>query len=233
MEKNAFEEQRRRVIEYLAMMGYARKEKVLEAVLRVPREVFVPEPYKNMAYEDRPLPIGYGQTISAISIVAYMVELLDPEPGMKALEVGGGSGYAAAVLAEVVAPSDMPRDEWGHVYTIEYIPELAEFARRNLKAAGYSDRVTVVVGDGSKGLPEYAPYDVILVSAAAPFIPSPLVEQLADPGRMVIPVGDFLDQYLCFVEKRDGKVRGRRDLEVLFVPLKVSPEVEPFKVQGC
>ena len=229
MVEERFAEMRRRLVEELVRLGYIRSEKVARAMMRVPRELFVPEPYRDLAYDDRPLPIGHGQTISAPSIVAYMLELLDPDKGMKALEVGAGSGYAAAVLAEIVAPSDAPREEWGHVYAVEAVPELAELARRNLERAGYADRVTVIVGDGSKGLPDKAPFDRILVSAAAPFIPKPLVEQLAPGGRMVIPVGEYFIQYLYIVWKDvDGSVRVQRDIEVLFVPLRVSPDVEPF-----
>ena len=220
---------RRRLVEELERLGFIRSEKVKRAMLRVPREIFVPDPYKDMAYDDTPLPIGLGQTISAPSIVAYMIELLDPDKGMRALEVGLGSGYAAAVLAEVVAPSDAPKSEWGHVYGIEYHEDLARRAKENLRRAGYLDRVTVVVGDGSKGLPEHAPYDRILVSAAAPFIPEPLVEQLSDPGRMVIPVGEILGQRLYMVEKRGGTVRVLPDIEVLFVPLHVGEGVKPFR----
>ena len=225
-------EARRRLVERLKRLGFIRSRLVEEAMLRVPRELFVPEPYRDLAYEDTPLPIGYGQTISAPSIVAYMIELLEARPGYKALEVGAGSGYAAAVLAEVVAPSRLPREEWGHVWAVEYIEELARIARRNLERAGYADRVTVVVGDGSRGLPEHAPYQAILVSAAAPFIPRPLVDQLSDPGRMVIPVGDFFEQRLYVVEKRGGAVRVRPVIEVLFVPLRVAPDVEPFTPRG-
>ncbi len=209
---------RKRLVDDLRRQGYIRSEKVYRAMLAVPREEFVPEPYKDLAYEDRPLPIGHGQTISAPSIVAYMIELLDPVSGDKVLEVGAGSGYAAAVLAEIVAPSGL-EDSKGHVYAVERIPELADFARRNLERTGYIDRVTVLVGDGSRGLPEYAPFDRILVSASAPDIPEPLVKQLAVGGRMVIPVGSYWDQYLVVVEKRRDGIRIRRDLEVLFVPL--------------
>ncbi len=217
-EYDKYELMRRRLVEELRKQGYIRSEKVYRAMLAVPREEFVPDPYKDLAYEDRPLPIGHGQTISAPSIVAYMIELLDPMPGDKVLEVGAGSGYAAAVLAEIVAPS-ADKGPKGHVYAIERIPELAEFARMNLERTGYSDRVAVVIGDGSRGLTEFAPFDRILVSASAPEIPEPLVKQLAVGGRMVIPVGSYWDQYLVVVEKgRDG-VRIRRDLEVLFVPL--------------
>ncbi|MEB3846426.1 MAG: protein-L-isoaspartate(D-aspartate) O-methyltransferase, partial [Desulfurococcales archaeon] len=201
-------------------MGFLHSEKVYRAMLRVPREEFVPPPYRDLAYEDRPLPIGYGQTISAPSIVAYMTELLDPDKGMKVLEVGTGSGYQAAVLAEIVAPSDAPKSEWGHVYSIERIPELAEYARRNLERTGYADRVTVIVGDGSKGYPPEAPYDRIIVTAAAPRIPRSLEEQLAPGGRMVIPVGDSWDQTLYLVVKtRDGRIIREPRLPVLFVPL--------------
>ncbi len=213
-------EARRRMVEALRQLGYIRSEKVYRAMLRVPREEFVPPEYRDMAYEDTPLPIGYGATISAPHMVAYMTELLDPDIGHRVLEVGTGSGYQAAVLAEIVAPSDAPRERWGHVWSIERVPELAEFARRNLERTGYSDRVTVVVGDGTLGLPEYAPYDRILVTAGAPRVPEPLLDQLASPGRMVIPVGDYLDQYLVVVEKdEDGRVEMRRDLPVRFVPL--------------
>ena len=221
-------EERVRLLERLKAMGFLRSEKVYRAMLRVPREEFVPPPYRDLAYEDRPLPIGYGQTISAPSIVAYMTELLDPDKGMKVLEVGTGSGYQAAVLAEIVAPSDEPRSEWGHVYSIERIPELAEYARRNLEKTGYADRVTVIVGDGSKGYPPEAPYDRIMVTAAAPRIPRSLEEQLAPGGRMVIPVGDSWDQTLILVVKtRDGRIIREPRLPVLFVPL-IGEEGWPY-----
>ena len=216
----SYEEERKRLVEFLRSSGYIRSERVERAMLRVPREEFVPEDLKSLAYIDRPLPIGWDQTISAPSIVAYMTELLDARIGDKVLEVGTGSGYQAAVLAEVVAPSDEPRERWGHVYSIERIPELAEFARRNLERTGYADRVTVVVGDGSRGYEPEAPFDRIIVTAAAPKIPEPLVEQLKPGGRLVIPVGPRFAQELVVVEKDpSGNVRVRRDLEVIFVPL--------------
>ncbi len=215
-----FEELRRRLVEKLKREGYIVSRDVERAMLRVPRELFVPEELRHLAYEDTPLPIGYGQTISAPHMVALMTELAELRPGMKVLEVGTGSGYHAAVIAEVVAPSDMPRDRWGHVYTVERIPELAERARRNLERAGYADRVTVIVGDGSKGYPPAAPYDRIIVTAAAPDIPPPLVEQLKPGGKMVIPIGDRYMQYLYVVEKRpDGSIKARPVTPCLFVPL--------------
>ncbi len=207
-------------MEEIAALGFARSPKVLRALMRVPRHLFVPPHLVDAAYEDRPLPIGHGQTISAPSVVARMTEFLDPDVGHRVLEVGTGSGYQAAVLAEIVAPSDEPRERWGHVWSIERIPELAEQARRNLEAAGYADRVTVVVGDGSRGLPEEAPFDRILVTAAAPRVPEPLLEQLAPGGRLVAPVGSRYSQVLVVVDKlEDGSIVQRSDIEVLFVPL--------------
>ena len=210
--QGGFENQRRRLVEMLKELGYIKSRKVEQAMLKVPRELFVPPEYRDMAYLDRPLPIGYGQTISAPSIVAYMTELLDPDRGMKVLEVGTGSGYQAAILAEIVG------DE-GHVWSIERIPELAETARRNLEKAGYGDRVTVIVGDGTLGYPDAAPYDRIIVTAAAPSVPPPLEEQLKEGGRLVAPIGDYIAQELVVGEKRGGVMVYRRDIEVIFVPL--------------
>jgi protein-L-isoaspartate(D-aspartate) O-methyltransferase len=215
-----FEEARRKLLEELKRMGYIKSDKVYRAMMRVPREEFVPEDLKFYAYEDRPLPIGYGQTISAPSIVAYMTELLDPDVGHKVLEIGTGSGYQAAVLAEIVAPESAPRDTWGHVWSIERIPELAEWARDNLGRTGYSDHVTVVVGDGTLGLPEEAPFDRIIVTAAAPKVPEPLLEQLKPGGRLVIPVGDTWTQdLLLIVKKETGEIEEVPTIPVLFVPL--------------
>jgi protein-L-isoaspartate(D-aspartate) O-methyltransferase len=153
-------------------------------------------------------------------MVALMTELAELEVGMKVLEVGTGSGYHAAVLAEVVAPSDTDRERWGHVYSIERFAELAERARRNLERTGYSDRVTVLVGDGTLGYPEEAPYDRIVVTAAAPDVPSPLISQLRPGGVMVIPIGDKFIQYLYVVRKEaDGTVKMKKTIPVLFVPL--------------
>ncbi len=212
-----FSRERRRVIEYLARLGYVRSEKVRRALLRVPREEFVPPMYRDYAYDDHPLPIGYGQTISAIHMVAIMTEALDPMPGDRVLEVGTGSGYQAAVLAEIVARMDPGRR--GHVYTIERIPELAEFARRNLERTGYIEDVTVIVGDGTLGYEEAAPYDRIIITAAAPSIPEPLIRQLRDGGRIVAPVGDLYVQRLVIADKVDGALRRRQGIECVFVPL--------------
>ena len=183
---------------------------VLEAMQRVPREVFVPQRLEACAYQDRPLPIGEGQTISQPFIVAYMIEALRVQPGAKVLEVGAGSGYAAAVLGEIT----------GQVYAIERVGPLARLAASNLAKAGY-DAVQVQQDDGTMGWPEEAPFDAILVSAAGPAVPERLKHQLAVGGRMVIPVGeDQMSQRLVRITRRDATQFDREDLGgVAFVPL--------------
>ncbi len=153
-------------------------------------------------------------------MVAIMNEALQLEVGQRVLEVGAGSGWHAATIAEIVAPSDAPRSEWGHVFTIEIIEGLADFARRNIMKNGYGDRVTILCSDGSLGFPEKAPYDRILVTAAAPDVPKPLIEQLKNGGIMLIPVGSVhLFQSLIKVTKIDGKISKENLGGVAFVPL--------------
>ena len=153
-------------------------------------------------------------------MVSIMNEALELEVGQKVLEVGAGSGWHACTVAEIVAPSNMPKEEWGHVYTIEILPSLAEFAKRNIAKAGYEDRVTVICKDGSEGYEEEAPYDRILVTAAAPSIPEPLKRQLKPGGVMVIPVGEVgFYQVLMRVRKIDGKIVEENLGGVAFVPL--------------
>ncbi|MEM1720206.1 MAG: protein-L-isoaspartate(D-aspartate) O-methyltransferase [Desulfurococcaceae archaeon] len=213
----SFETQRKRVVEQLILMGYLKSPKVIKALLAVPRELFVHEHLVEYAYVDSPLPIGYGQTISAIHMVAIMTEELDPEPGDRVLEVGTGSGYQAAVLAEIVARHDPSKR--GHVYTVERVPGLVEFAKKNLARAGYGEYVTVIHGDGTLGYPDKAPFNRIIVTAAAPNVPGPLVDQLAEGGRLIIPVGDFYMQRLLIAEKRGGRLHRRWGIECVFVPL--------------
>lgn len=187
---------------------------VLEAMRRVPRHAFVPADLRELAYDDRPLPIGHGQTISEPYIVALMTDLLRLAPRGRVLEIGTGSGYQAAVLAEL-----------GHqVYTIEIVPDLAEQAVKRLSDLGY-DAVHLRDGDGYLGWPEAAPFDAIVVTAATPQIPPPLLEQLKPGGRMVIPIGAaFLVQQLMLIEKlSDGTVRTEALLPVAFVPLTRAP----------
>jgi protein-L-isoaspartate(D-aspartate) O-methyltransferase len=153
-------------------------------------------------------------------MVSIMNEALQLEVGNKVLEVGAGSGWHAATIAELIAPSGAPRSEYGHVYTVEIVQGLADFARKNIMKAGYGDRVTIISGDGSVGYPEKAPYDKILVTAAAPDIPKPLIDQLKSEGIMLIPVGSpSLFQNLLKITKTDGKIKQENLGGVAFVPL--------------
>ncbi|MFX1487183.1 MAG: protein-L-isoaspartate O-methyltransferase [Promethearchaeota archaeon] len=212
-------EEKQRTIERLKKSGSVSDPKVIQAFLKVPREEFVNPDLRNEAYIDTPLPIGHGQTISAIHMVLMMSEVLDLQIGHKMLEVGAGSGYHAAICAEIVAPQDAGNK--GHVFSIERVPNLAEFAKKNLERAGYGDRVTVILGDGTCGLQEEAPFDRILVTAAGPTIPRPLIEQLKETGKLVIPIGQLhLWQDLVLVEKTKRGIRKKRLCGVAFVPLK-------------
>lgn len=196
------------VDETIAARGVA-DEDVLQAMRMVPRHLFVPDSFENQAYADHPLPIGYGQTISQPYIVAWMTELLALQPGDKVLEIGTGSGYQAAVLAEL---------GYVDVYSIEIVPELAERAAQTLESAGYSD-VHVKQGDGYYGWEEHAPYDAIIVTAAPDHLPPPLVEQLTDNGRIVIPIGpqgSYQSLWRFVVE--DGELVSYNMGSVVFVP---------------
>jgi protein-L-isoaspartate(D-aspartate) O-methyltransferase len=183
---------------------------VLKAMRTVPRHLFVPEGLRSRAYDDGPLPIGHGQTISQPYIVAYMTEVLKIGKGDTVLEIGTGSGYQAAVLSPIVK----------RVYTMEIIPELAASSKERLKKLGYSN-VEVKEGDGYHGWPEKAPFDAIIVTAAAGHIPPPLIKQLKNGGRMVIPVGGFfMVQNLVLVSKdKKGEITTQNLLPVRFVPL--------------
>jgi protein-L-isoaspartate(D-aspartate) O-methyltransferase len=183
--------------------------RVLEAMGRVPRELFVPPSESTSAYDDVPLPIGFGQTISQPYMVALICQEAGVWSGARALDVGTGSGYQAAVLAELGAEVD----------TIERIPELAERARANLEEAGYADRVHTHVGDGSLGLPERTPFDVIVVAAAAPARPAALYAQLAQNGRMIVPVGGPGEQWLEVIVASPEGPAVVRSVPCRFVPL--------------
>lgn len=185
-----------------------RDERVLAALRQVPRHRFLPEAAWKLAYLDSPLKIGRGQTISQPYIVALMTELLQVRPGDKVLEVGTGSGYQAAVLATLAR----------EVHSIERVPELAERAEANLSTLGV-ENVRVHLGDGSLGYPPAAPYDRILVAAAAPEAPPTLLAQLAEGGRLVIPVGDRTMQTLAVWDLRQGKFVKTKSISVVFVPL--------------
>ena len=184
----------------------------LAAIRAVPRHEFVPEVMRDEAYRDHPLPIGHGQTISQPYIVAFMTEAIHPEPGEKILEVGSGSGYQAAVLAQMGA----------EVYTIEIVEELAGIARHNLERLGYHN-VHIRQGDGYRGWPEHAPFDAIVVTCAPDKVPPDLVAQLREGGRMIIPVGS-MEQQLVFLRKHGGKVEQQTVLPVRFVPMTGEAE---------
>lgn len=178
----------------------------------VPRELFMPEDIAEEAYVDSPMPIGWGQTISAPHMVAIMEEELELAPGLKVLEIGAGSGYHAAVTAELIKPG-------GKVISIERVKELADYAKSNISKAGYPGQVEIILGDGSKGLPERGPFDRIFVACGAPEVPEPLVEQLADEGVMLVPVGSRYCQDLVKVRKRKGKITRESRGGCIFVPL--------------
>ena len=184
-------------------------ERVLEAMERVPRERFVPPELAHRAYDDTALPIGHGQTISQPYMVARICEALELHGPERVLDVGTGSGYQAAVLAELAR----------EVHTIERIPELAELARTSLEAAGYGERVAVHVGDGTLGVPEHAPYDAIAVAAAAPDLPATLYDQLRERGRLVVPVGGRLGQQLLAIVRSPEGPAVIRSVPCRFVPL--------------
>ena len=180
---------------------------VLRAMREVPRHLFVPQAHRRYAYEDRPLPIGHEQTISQPFIVAAMTELLAPEKTDKILEIGTGSGYQAAVLSKLVK----------HVYSIEIVKPLAERARKDLKSLGF-ENTTVIFGDGYQGLPKQAPFDGIIVTAAPPKIPKPLIDQLKVGGKMVIPVGEMRQELKLLTKTKDG-IKTERVFGVRFVPM--------------
>ena len=205
-----FKDRREILVASLKREGRIKTAEVEKAFLEVPREKFVPEMIKNYAYVDTPLEIGNGQTISAPHMVAIMCEALDIKKGQSILEIGAGSGYHAAIVSKIVG-------EKGHIYTVERFPALAERAKKNLENAGIKN-VTVETGDGSEGLPQHAPYERIYVTCAAPEIPKPLVEQLKDLGKMLVPVGRLICN-LELIEKKGGKITSKYICGCAFVPL--------------
>jgi len=205
-----YQQERTRMVQEQIVARGVSDPAVLRAMRTVRRHEFIPGVPPELAYVDRPLPIGHGQTISQPFIVAYMTQLVRPDASDRALEVGTGSGYQAAVLAEVV----------DSVYTIEIVPELAQTARQRLTRMGY-DNIRVRTGDGYRGWPDRAPFDVIIVTAAPERVPAPLLDQLAKGGRMVIPVGaEGATQQLTLITKSDGEITRERITPVRFVPFR-------------
>jgi protein-L-isoaspartate(D-aspartate) O-methyltransferase len=197
------------VREHLEARGI-RNPDVLRVMRATPRHLFMPPDVRGLAYEDRPVPIGHGATISQPYIVALMTEALEVNKKHRVLEIGAGSGYQAAILAQLVE----------HVYTIELVPELARFAEGNLKRQGHTN-VSVRAGDGYKGWPEAAPFDRVILTAAPPEVPQALIDQLANRGRLIAPVGGGVAQELLLIEKgADGKTRRRSLGDVMFVPMR-------------
>lgn len=207
-EEDRFVERRERMVTAQLLRRDITDERVLAAMRAVPRHLFVPEDRRKWSYEDSPLPIGYGQTISQPYIVALMTQLARAAPGKKALDVGTGSGYQAAVLAQIV-------DE---VYSIEILCDLEREARARLDALGY-DNVVTRCGDGYQGWPEQAPFDLIIVAAAPESVPEPLIEQLAPGGRLVIPVGKLHQELLVVEKSEEGDIRRFSEGGVRFVPM--------------
>ena len=205
-----YKEARQRLVKLLKFERRIQTAEVEKAFLETPRELFVPDRIKKYAYIDSPLEIGKGQTISAPHMVAIMVEALDIKKGQKILEIGAGSGYHAAIVAKLVGKK-------GHVYTIDRFKDLAENAKENLKNAKITN-VTVETGDGSEGLQKYAPYDRIYVTCAAPDIPPPLIKQLSENGKLMIPVGHTICN-LELIEKTKNKVVTKDLGGCAFVPL--------------
>jgi len=205
-----WEAERRAMVETQLRRRGIRDERVLRAMEQIPREEFVPADVRLLAYSDDAVPIGHGQTISQPYMTAVMAELLELRGGERVLEVGSGSGYAAAVLGAIA----------GKVVTVELIPGLADMAREHLRRAGRDGNVLVISGDGSAGYAAGAPYDAISVAAGAPEVPASLLDQLKDPGRLVIPVGERTDQELRLVWKRHGRIEERASTPCRFVPLR-------------
>ena len=203
-----FAAQRQRMVEQQLKPRGIRDERVLAAMAKVPREEFIPEDARADAYEDGALPIGYDQTISQPYVVAFMTEQLRPRPSDRVLEIGSGSGYQAAVLAEIVAD----------VYTMDIVEPLAKTAEATLQRLGYKN-VHIKVGDGYKGWPEEASFDAIIVTCAPEKVPQPLIDQLKDAGRMIIPVGERFAQQLYLLEKKNGQLKESVTLRVRFVPM--------------
>ncbi len=211
--------QKEATLKRLIASNYVSSPEVIRAYRAVPRELFIPMHLRNKAYVDHPLPIGEKQTISAIHMCLIYLEYLQLEKGLKVLEVGAGSGYHAALCAEIVSPTEEPPS--GHVYTIERKAKLVEFAKENLEAAGYSDRVTVILADGTLGYAPGAPYDRVMVAAAGPKIPPALIEQLAEGVRLLIPVGrrTYYQQLKLLEKDYEGKTHSKGLMGVAFVPL--------------
>lgn len=207
--RSELESRKERLVSELRVGGYLKSEPVVKAFREIPREEFVLPEYREHAYADQPLSIGYGQTISAPHMVAVMTELLEPKNSDIVLEVGSGSGYQAAVLSKLVK----------RIYAVELEKGLVEFAKGNLERAGIKN-VELIVGDGSKGLSKHAPFDKIIVTCGVPEIPVPLIKQLREGGILVAPVGGYYMQTLTVGIKKKGRLEEEKYFGCIFVPLR-------------
>lgn len=214
-----FRAEKERLINRYRRSGYVKDENAFKAFMQVPREKFIPERLESSAYLDHPLPLmNTGQTISAPHMTIMILDYLELMPGLKILEIGAGSGYQAALIAAIVAADDAP----GHVFSIEIVPELVEFARNNLTRTDYSQSVTIIKGDGTLGYEDEAPYDRVIITAAGPIVPPPLIKQLRVNGTLVMPLGrPGLWQQMTRFRKVDETETVKEGLSsVAFVPLR-------------
>lgn len=218
-----FAELRRQAVAELMNEGLLKDRNIIRAMEKVPREQFLPQEARSYAYIDSPIPIGYGQTTSALHMTALFCEYGEMKLGQRVLEVGGGCGYMSCVYAEVVAPLEQPKKSWGHVWSAEIIEQLAAFGRMNVERLGYSERVTFVAADASEGLnDEKGKFDLIIVTSSAPEIPVELTGQLSPDGTMVIPVGgaQFYQELFRVRKKSDGGLTRENLGGVAFVPMR-------------
>ena len=222
MSVNKFGQLRKDALDRLIQGGILHSENVIRAMSLVPREEFLPDGVKDESYIDAPIPIGYGQTTSALHMTAMFCEYAELSLGNKLLEVGGGCGYMSCVYAEVVAPSNESKENWGHVWSAEIIEELAKVAKDNVKKCGYSDRVDILHRDASLSIKEYEPFDVIIVTSAAPDIPQELIDGLNVGGSLLIPVGGIyqFQQLLRIRKLPDGNISKEELGGVAFVPMR-------------
>ena len=216
---NNFKVDKERLIERYRRRGYVKEKKAIDAFMRVPREKFIPKKLSSSAYLDHPLPLmDTGQTISAPHMTIMILDYLELAPGQRILEIGAGSGYQAALIAAIVAADEAP----GHVYSIEIVPKLVEFAKKNLARAGFSQSVTIIEGDGTIGYEDKAPYDRIILTAAGPISPPPLIKQLRIDGTLVMPRGrpGLWQQMIRCRKVNETDLIEEKLSSVAFVPLR-------------
>jgi protein-L-isoaspartate(D-aspartate) O-methyltransferase len=217
-----FSSWRHEAVNDLVEQNILRTRSVIAAMMKVPREEFLPSDVRNYAYADSPLPIGFDQTTSALHMTALFCEYSGMKLGQRVLEVGGGCGYMSCVYAEIVAPNDHPQKDWGHVWTAEIVPGLAEVGQKNVERTGYSQRVTFIEGDASEGLENTGSFDIIITTSAAPEIPDRLISQLNFGGILLIPIGNVRHyQELIRVKKsKQGTLNHENLGGVAFVPMR-------------